>query len=74
MTGYRTKLSAAVYVYAPVTHPMATSPGSYHDCGVTDLHTVRNPTNPKAPPTFIRQYKTQFTAYKSIQEILEKLL
>lgn len=26
-----------------------------HDCGVTDLHTVRIPTDPQAPPTFVRQ-------------------
>ncbi|MEQ2178540.1 hypothetical protein GOODEAATRI_015114, partial [Goodea atripinnis] len=45
-----------------------------HDCGVTDLHTVRIPTNPNAPPTFVRQYKILLAAYESIQEILDKLL
>ncbi|MEQ2207359.1 hypothetical protein XENOCAPTIV_011120, partial [Xenoophorus captivus] len=45
-----------------------------HDCGVTDLHTVRIPTNPNAPPTFVRQYKISLAAFELIQEILDKLL
>ncbi|KAL7405215.1 hypothetical protein ABVT39_025343 [Epinephelus coioides] len=45
-----------------------------HDCGVTNLHTVRIPTDPNAPPTFVRQYKIPLAAYESIQEILDKLL
>ena len=45
-----------------------------HDCGVTDLHTVRIPTDPQAPPTFVRQYRIPLAAYESIQEILDKLL
>lgn len=45
-----------------------------HDCGVTDLHTVRIPTDPKAPPTFVRQYRIPLAAYESIQEILDTLL
>ncbi len=45
-----------------------------HDCGVTNLHTVRIPTDPEAPPSFVRQYKIPLAAYESIQEILDKLL
>ncbi|KAF0037918.1 hypothetical protein F2P81_010792 [Scophthalmus maximus] len=44
------------------------------DCGVTDLHTVRIPTDPNAQPTFVRQYRIPHAAYESIQEILDKLL
>ncbi|KAF0022466.1 hypothetical protein F2P81_025279 [Scophthalmus maximus] len=44
------------------------------DCGVTDLHTVRIPTDPNAQPTFVRQYRIRLAAYESIQEILDKLL
>ncbi|KAF0024923.1 hypothetical protein F2P81_021804 [Scophthalmus maximus] len=44
------------------------------DCGVTDLHTVRIPTDPNAQPTFVRQYRIPLAAYESIQEILDKLL
>lgn len=44
------------------------------DCGVTDIHTVRIPTDPGAAPTFVRQYKIPLAAYESIQEILDKLL
>ncbi|KAL2076478.1 hypothetical protein ACEWY4_027942 [Coilia grayii] len=45
-----------------------------NDCGVTDLHTVRIPTDPDAPPTFVRQYKIPLAAYDSIQEIIDTLL
>ncbi|KAK9525318.1 hypothetical protein VZT92_015149 [Zoarces viviparus] len=45
-----------------------------NDCGVTDLHTVRIPTDPQAQPTFVRQYRIPLAAYDSIQEILDKLL
>ena len=44
------------------------------DCGVTELHTVRIPTDPSAPPTFVRQYKIPLAAYESIQGILDQLL
>uniref|UniRef100_A0A1A8CCG2 Gypsy retrotransposon integrase-like protein 1 n=1 Tax=Nothobranchius kadleci TaxID=1051664 RepID=A0A1A8CCG2_NOTKA len=43
------------------------------DCGLTNLHTVRIPTNPNAPPTYVRQYKIPLAAYESIQEILDQL-
>ena len=45
-----------------------------NDCGVTDLHTVKIPTDPSAPPTFVRQYKIPIAAYESIQETLDALL
>ncbi|KAJ8375526.1 hypothetical protein SKAU_G00061060 [Synaphobranchus kaupii] len=45
-----------------------------YDCGVTDLHTVRIPTDPGAPPTFVRQYRIPLAAFESIQEILDSLL
>ncbi|KAK9523659.1 hypothetical protein VZT92_017572, partial [Zoarces viviparus] len=45
-----------------------------NDCGVTDLHTARIPTDPQAQPTFVRQYRIPLAAYDSIQEILDKLL
>ncbi|KAM3612667.1 uncharacterized protein V6R79_012474 [Siganus canaliculatus] len=45
-----------------------------NDCGATELHTVRIPTKPDAPPTFVRQYRIPLAAYDSIQEILDKLL
>ncbi|KAJ8333831.1 hypothetical protein SKAU_G00411500 [Synaphobranchus kaupii] len=37
-----------------------------YDCGVTDLHTVRIPTDPGAPPTFVRQYRIPLAAFESI--------
>ncbi|KAJ8333933.1 hypothetical protein SKAU_G00412520 [Synaphobranchus kaupii] len=45
-----------------------------YECGVTDLHSVRIPTDPNAPRTYIRQYKIPLTAFESIQEILDSLL
>lgn len=45
-----------------------------NDCGVTDLHTVQIPTDPKAKPTFVRQYKIPLAAYDSIEETLNTLL
>ncbi|KAJ8356308.1 hypothetical protein SKAU_G00191020 [Synaphobranchus kaupii] len=44
------------------------------DCGVTDLHTVRIPMDPGAPPTFVHQYRIPLAAFESIQEILDSLL
>lgn len=40
------------------------------DCGVTDLHTVKIPTDPKAPLTIICQYRIPLATYESIQESL----
>ncbi len=40
------------------------------DCGLTNIHTVRIPTNPNAPPTFVRQYKIPLVSYEPVQEIV----
>ncbi|MEQ2199232.1 hypothetical protein XENOCAPTIV_028766 [Xenoophorus captivus] len=64
----RTALKKLFYEYQSVLSKDS------HDCGVTDLHTVRTPTNPNAPPIFVDQYKIPLAAYESIQEILDKLL
>ncbi|XDV52300.1 hypothetical protein PO909_021043 [Leuciscus waleckii] len=34
------------------------------DCGLTDLHTVRIPTHPEAPPTFVKQYKIPIASHE----------
>ncbi|KAL1268841.1 hypothetical protein QQF64_034204 [Cirrhinus molitorella] len=44
------------------------------DCGLTDIHTVRIPTHPNAPPTFVRQYKIPIASYEPIQEIIDSML
>ncbi len=44
------------------------------DCGLTDIHTVRIPTNPNAPPTFVRQYKIPIASYEPVQEIVDSML
>ncbi|KAL0148030.1 hypothetical protein M9458_056645 [Cirrhinus mrigala] len=44
------------------------------DCGLTNIHTVRVPTNPNAPPTFMRQYKIPIVSYEPVQEIIDSML
>ncbi len=44
------------------------------DCGLTNIHTVRIPTNPNAPPTFVRQYKIPIASYEPMQEIVDSML
>ncbi len=44
------------------------------DCGLTNIHTVRIPTNSNAPPTFVRQYKIPIVAYEPVQEIVDSML
>ncbi len=44
------------------------------DCGLTNIHTVRIPTNPNAPPTFVRQYKIPIASYEPVQEIVDSML
>ncbi|XP_051961297.1 uncharacterized protein LOC127628546 [Xyrauchen texanus] len=44
------------------------------DCGLTKLHTVRIPTHPNAPPTFVRQYKIPIASHKPVQEIIDSML
>ncbi|KAL1246759.1 hypothetical protein QQF64_034307 [Cirrhinus molitorella] len=44
------------------------------DCGLTSIHTVRIPTNPNAPPTFVRQYKIPIASYEPVQEIIDTML
>ncbi|RXN14511.1 Retrovirus-related Pol poly from transposon opus [Labeo rohita] len=44
------------------------------DCGLTDLHVVRVPTQPKAPPTFVRQYKIPLESYEPVQDIINSML
>ncbi len=41
------------------------------DCGLTNIHTVRIPTNPNAPSTFVHQYKIPIASYKPVQEIVD---
>ncbi|XDV31948.1 hypothetical protein PO909_002865 [Leuciscus waleckii] len=36
------------------------------DCGLTDLHTVRIPTHPEAPPTFVKQYKIPIASHEPV--------
>ncbi len=35
---------------------------------------MRIPTNPNAPPTFVRQYKIPIASYEQVQEIVDSLL
>ncbi len=44
------------------------------DCGLTNIHTVHIPTNPNAPPTFVRQYKIPIASYEPVQEIVDSML
>ncbi len=44
------------------------------DCGLTNIHTVRIPTNPNAPPTFVREYKIPIASYEPVQEIVDSML
>ncbi len=44
------------------------------DYGLTNIHTVRIPTNPIAPPTFVRQYKIPIASYETVQEIVDSML
>ncbi|KAI2655879.1 Pro-Pol polyprotein [Labeo rohita] len=44
------------------------------DCGLTDLHVVRVPTHPKAPPTFVKQYKIPLESYEPVQDIITSML
>ncbi len=44
------------------------------DCGLTNIHTMRIPTNPNAPPTFVRQYKIPIASYEPVQQIVGSML
>ncbi len=44
------------------------------DCGLTNIHTVRIPTNPNAPPTFLRQFKIPIASNEPVQEIIDSML
>ncbi|KAL1268859.1 hypothetical protein QQF64_034222 [Cirrhinus molitorella] len=44
------------------------------DCGLTHLHTVRIPSHPNAPPTFVKQYKIPIASHESVQEIIDSML
>ncbi len=44
------------------------------DCGLINIHTVHIPTNPNAPPRFLRQYKIPLASYEPVQEIVDSLL
>ncbi|KAL1270904.1 hypothetical protein QQF64_029920 [Cirrhinus molitorella] len=44
------------------------------DCGLTDLHVVRIPTPPNAPPSFVKQYKIPLESYEPVQEIISSML
>ncbi len=43
-------------------------------CGLTNSRTVCIPTNPNAPPTFVRQYKIPIVSYEPVQEIVDSML
>lgn len=43
-------------------------------CGLTDLHSIRIPTHPNAPPTYVCQYKIPLPSYEPIQEIIDRTL
>ncbi len=43
------------------------------DCGLTKIHMVHIPTNPNAPPTFVRQYKIPIASYEPVQEIVDSM-
>ncbi len=44
------------------------------DCGMTNIHTVCIPTNPNAPPIFMRQCKIPIASYEPVQEIVDFML
>ncbi len=44
------------------------------DCGLTNIHKVRIPTNRNAPPTFVREYKIPIASYEPVQEIVDSML
>ncbi len=44
------------------------------DCGLTNIHTMRIPTNPNVPPTFVWQYKIPIASYEPVQEIVDSML
>ncbi|KAL1258525.1 hypothetical protein QQF64_009102 [Cirrhinus molitorella] len=44
------------------------------DCGLTHLHTVRIPSHPNAPPTFVKQYKIPIASHESVQDIIDSML
>ncbi len=44
------------------------------DCGLTNIHTVRIPTYPNAPPTFVPQYKIPIASCEPVQEIVDSIL
>lgn len=44
------------------------------NCGLTNIHMVRIPTRPGAPPTYVRQYKIPLASYEPVQEIIEAML
>ncbi len=44
------------------------------DCGLTNIHTVCIPTDPNAPPTFVRHYKIPIASYEPEQEIVDSML
>ncbi len=58
-----------------VVHKYKNSFAKYSlDCGLTNIHTVRIPTNPNTPPTFVCQYKIPIASYESVQEIVDSML
>ncbi len=44
------------------------------DCGLTNIHTMRIPTNPNVSPTFVRQYKIPIASYEPVQQIVGSML
>ena len=44
------------------------------DCGFTDLHSVRIPTDQNAPPSYVRQYKIPLASYEPVKESIETML
>ncbi|KAL1247998.1 hypothetical protein QQF64_023374 [Cirrhinus molitorella] len=44
------------------------------DCRLTNLHTVRIPSHPNAPPTFVKQYKIPIASHEPVQEIIDSML
>ena len=44
------------------------------DCGYTDIHSVRIPTDPTAPPSYVRQYKIPLASYEPVKESIETML
>ena len=44
------------------------------DCGLTDLHVMKVPTQAGAPPTYVRQYNIPLASHGPVQEIIDDLL